>query len=170
MSERILATPALSQYPEPRMKALIQRVLRGRVTVAGEITGQIGRGYVVLLGVSKGDLEEGALHLAQKTVNLRIFPDSEDRMNLSILDIEGEILVISQFTLCADTRKGNRPGFASAAPPEIAEKLYNVYVDAIRRELGDARVATGVFRAMMSVEIINDGPVTIELSTEDRPR
>jgi D-tyrosyl-tRNA(Tyr) deacylase len=150
------------------MKALIQRVSRGSVTIDDEVTGRIGRGYVVLLGVSNGDSEEDARYLAHRTVNLRIFPDTEERMNLSIQDIEGEILIISQFTLCADTKKGNRPGFANAAPPEIAQKLYNVYVDAIRLELGDSRVSTGVFRAMMSVEIINDGPVTIELSSSDR--
>ena len=147
------------------MKALIQRVSRGAVTIDGKVEGSIGRGYVVLLGVAAGDSEEDARYLANKTVNLRIFPDSADRMNLSLEDVEGEVLVISQFTLYADTRKGNRPSFVNAAGPELAEKIYNEYVDALRRALGDEHVATGRFRAMMSVEIINDGPVTIELSS-----
>lgn len=146
------------------MKVLIQRVTRASVTIDGQVTGRIARGYVVLLGVKNGDTEENALYLANRTVNLRIFSDANDKMNLSIQDINGEILVVSQFTLYADTRKGNRPSFINAAPPDIAEALYNSYVAALRRALGDARVATGTFRAAMSVEIINDGPVTIELS------
>jgi len=150
------------------MKALIQRVSRGSVTVDGQTTGSINRGFVVLLGVKTGDTEENARHLAHKTVNLRIFPDPADKMNLSIMDIGGEILVISQFTLYADTTKGNRPSFIQAAHPETAEKLYNEYVTALRRTMGDARVKTGIFRASMTVEIINDGPVTIELSTDDK--
>ncbi len=148
------------------MKAVIQRVSRGSVSVENEVKGKIGRGYVVLLGVKQGDAEEDAKQLAYKTVGLRIFPDQNDKMNLSIQDIGGEILVISQFTLYADTGKGNRPSFIKAAPPEIAESLYNCYVDQLRHALGENRVATGVFRASMSVEIINDGPVTVELCTD----
>ena len=148
------------------MKALIQRVTRGRVSVDDKLIGEIGRGYVVLLGVRSGDSEDDAHQLAHKTINLRVFPDKEYKMNLAIPDVEGEILVISQFTLYANTRKGNRPSFVEAAPPEEAERLYHVYVAALKRALGESRVATGVFRAMMRVEIINDGPVTIELSTD----
>ncbi len=148
------------------MKALIQRVSSGNVSVNGETIGKIGRGYVVLLGVRTGDTDEDARRLAAKTVSLRIFPDENDRMNLSLHDIQGEILVVSQFTLYADTRKGNRPSFINAAPPETAETLYNVYVATLRKMLDPSRVATGTFRSMMSVEIFNDGPVTVELNTD----
>jgi D-tyrosyl-tRNA(Tyr) deacylase len=120
----------------------------------------------VLLGVKTGDTEEDAKQLAYKTVGLRIFADENQKMNRSVQDIGGEILVISQFTLYADTKKGNRPSFIRAAPPETAEKLYQVYTDILRKALGDTRVATGVFRASMTVEIINDGPVTVELCTD----
>lgn len=148
------------------MKALIQRVSRGSVSVGGKIKADIGCGFVVLLGVMSGDSAKDAEYLARKTVNLRIFPDTEDRMNLSVQDVEGEILVISQFTLCANTRKGNRPSFVDAATPDIAKELYDVYTEQLRKVLGDSRVVTGVFRAMMAVEIINEGPVTIELRSE----
>ncbi len=148
------------------MKAVIQRVARGSVTIDGEVSGRIERGYVVLLGVRTGDTVDDARYLAQRTVNLRIFPDVQDRMNRSIVDIEGAVLVISQFTLYADTRKGNRPSFIRAGDPEVAEALYEEYVAALRRELGDERVQTGRFAASMEVEIINDGPVTIELNTD----
>lgn len=148
------------------MKALIQRVSSGNVSVNGETIGKIGRGYVVLLGVRTGDTDEDAHRLAAKTVSLRVFPDENDRMNLSLHDIQGEILVVSQFTLYADTRKGNRPSFINAAPPETAETLYNVYVATLRKMLDPSRVATGTFRSMMSVEIFNDGPVTVELNTD----
>jgi len=150
------------------MKALVQRVARGSVAVEGQLTGGIGRGFVVLLGVKTGDTAENARYLAHKTVGLRIFPDDEDRMNLSIMDVNGEILVISQFTLYADTKKGNRPSFVQAAAPHIAEALYNEYVGALRRAMGEARVKTGTFRTSMTVEIINEGPVTVELSTDEK--
>ena len=150
------------------MKALVQRVRRGSVSIDGNITGRIGRGFVVLLGVKTDDTEEDARYLAHKTANLRVFPDSEDKMNVSLLDVQGEALVISQFTLYADTRKGNRPSFVRAAPPEKAEALYGVYVDALRRIVGETRVATGTFRAMMQVELVNDGPVTVELASENK--
>ena len=148
------------------MKALIQRVKSGAVAVDGREAARIGPGYVVLLGVRTGDLESHAEFLARKTANLRIFPDAEDRMNRSIVDTGGEILVISQFTLYADTRKGNRPGFTDAAQPAEAEALYESYVRHLRAILGEARVRTGVFRASMLVDIHNDGPVTVELSTD----
>ena len=147
------------------MKALVQRVARGSVAIGGEVTGEIGPGFVVLLGVRHGDTEEHARHLAHKTASLRVFADDAGKMNRSVEDVSGEILVISQFTLYADTKKGNRPSFTGAAPPEVAEKLYGEYVAALRRALGDERVKTGKFGAMMTVEIVNDGPVTIELKT-----
>lgn len=148
------------------MKALIQRVKRGSVTIDGSVTGKIDQGYVILLGVRTGDTAEDARKLAQKTANLRIFPDSNDRMNLSIKDINGEILVISQFTLYADTRKGNRPSFIKSGDPKLANGLYEEYIAALRRELGEIHIQTGQFGASMEVEIINDGPVTIELTTD----
>ena len=150
------------------MKTLIQRVSRGSVSVEGRPAAGIGRGLVVLLGIKTGDTVDDARQLAHKTVNLRIFPDGADKMNLSVIDIEGELLVISQFTLYADTRKGNRPSFIEAAHPEIAEALYDEYVRALRATLGEDRVITGTFRTSMSVEIINDGPVTIELTTDHK--
>jgi D-tyrosyl-tRNA(Tyr) deacylase len=151
------------------MKALIQRVTRGRVAVGGQETGAIGKGFVVLLGVKEGDAEEDARYLAHRTAGLRVFSDADGKMNLDLNAVGGSVLVISQFTLYADTKKGNRPSFIRAAPPQQAEALYGVYVDALRRTLGADRVATGVFRAEMSVEIVNDGPVTVELAT-DRER
>lgn len=151
------------------MKALIQRVKRGSVTIDDAVVGTIARGYVVLLGVRTGDTDTDARALAQKTVKLRIFPDAQDRMNLTINDIEGDILVISQFTLYADTRKGTRPSFVRAGDPTIAKELYEAYVATLKRGLGEARVQTGVFAASMEVEIINDGPVTIELNTDKAP-
>jgi len=150
------------------MKAIVQRVQRGSVTVDGQIVGQVGRGFVVLLGVKQGDAEADARHLAHRTVNLRIFADAQDKMNLSVQDVNGQILVVSQFTLYADTKKGNRPSFIRAAPPALAEQLYEVYVDALRASLGRDKVATGTFRASMLVEILNDGPVTIELCTDEQ--
>ena len=148
------------------MKAVIQRVKRGSVKIEDNPVGNIGKGYVILLGVKEGDTEENARYLANKTVNLRVFADDKDRMNLSIEQVNGEILVISQFTLYANTQKGNRPSFVGAAATETANALYEEYVAALRRELGDKRVQTGKFGAMMEVEIINEGPVTIELTTD----
>ena len=145
---------------------MIQRVRSGRVTVADAEVGAIEHGYVVLLGVRDGDTEDNARYLADKTVNLRIFSDEDGRMNRSLDDVHGAVLVVSQFTLYADTRKGNRPSFIQAGAPELAEALYEVYVAALRRALGAARVATGQFRATMLVEIHNDGPVTVELTTD----
>jgi D-tyrosyl-tRNA(Tyr) deacylase len=146
------------------MKALIQRVTEATVTVDDTLVGQIGHGYVVFLGVTHSDADDQATTLAARTLALRIFPDGQDRMNHSIVDTGGAILVISQFTLYADTRKGNRPSFIEAAPPDQASALYARYVDQLRLALGPERVATGTFRARMRVALVNDGPVTIEIS------
>jgi len=146
------------------MRAVIQRVSRAKVSVDGEITGEIGRGILVLLGVSRLDSENEASYLVEKTLNLRIFEDAEDKMNLSLLDIKGELLVVSQFTLYGDARKGRRPSFIEAAAPERANRLYEFFVSEASKRL--ARVATGRFQAMMDVELVNDGPVTILLDSD----
>ena len=148
------------------MKALLQRVTSASVSVAGEVVGQIGPGLVVLVGVASGDTESEARYLAQRTANLRIFPDDEGKFNLSILDIRGELLVVSQFTLLADTRKGRRPNFAEAAPPAQAEELIEQFT-AEARATG-LKVETGQFQQYMQVEIHNDGPVTIMLDSQDK--
>ncbi len=145
------------------MRAVIQRVTSGTVSVEGRVVGQIGRGLVVLLGVGKSDTEREAAWLADKTANLRIFDDDEGRMNLSVLDVGGAALVVSQFTLYGDARKGRRPSYTEAAPPEKADALYQRYVELL--ESSGLLVQTGQFRATMSVEIQNDGPVTILLDT-----
>lgn len=148
------------------MKALIQRVSRGEVRVDGTVVGSIRKGYVVLLGVRRGDTDDDARLLAEKTASLRIFPDEQGKMNCSVMDAGGDVLVVSQFTLYADTRKGNRPGFTEAALPAEAERLYEAYAGCLKALIGTGRVATGVFRATMQVELVNDGPVTVELKTE----
>ncbi|HZV11940.1 MAG TPA: D-aminoacyl-tRNA deacylase [Candidatus Kapabacteria bacterium] len=148
------------------MRALIQRVTRGSVTIEGRSVGEISRGMVVLLGVKKGDTPEAAKYLAQRTATLRIFDDAAGVMNLDVRQAGGSALVVSQFTLYADTRKGNRPSYIEAAPPEEAETLYNSYIEYLRALLGSDNVRTGVFRAMMEVEIVNDGPVTIMLESK----
>lgn len=145
------------------MRAVIQRVKSASVTVDNENIGKIGKGILVLLGISVDDSEKDALYLLEKTLNLRIFEDSEDKMNLSLLDISGELLVVSQFTLYGDTRKGRRPSFIQAAPPEKANALYEYFVSAAKQKL--LQVETGKFQAMMDVELINDGPVTILLDS-----
>jgi len=147
------------------VRALIQRVTDARVSVEGVVSGSIGAGFVVLLGVADGDGERKARVLAEKTANLRVLEDEDGKMNLSLLDTRGEALVVSQFTLYADTRKGRRPSFVRAARPEEAERLYGTYVDALR-SLG-LRVETGVFGAKMLVEIAGDGPVTIMLDSAE---
>jgi len=141
------------------LRAVIQRVKKAQVTVNGEVTGTIGEGLVVLLGVAKGDTEKDATYLADKIINLRVFEDEEGKLNRSLLDVGGQILAVSQFTLLGDCRKGRRPSFGNAAVPEEAEPLYNVFVNAIKD--ADINVATGVFRTEMVVEIHNDGPVTL---------
>ena len=148
------------------MKALIQRVSGASVGVAGEVVGRIGQGLVVFIGVADGDTDSDARYLAQKIANLRIFSDDEGRFNLSALDINGELLLVSQFTLMADTRKGRRPSFVEAAPPEQAEQLFEEFVRQVR-DTG-LSVATGRFQQHMLVEIHNDGPVTIMLDSRDK--
>jgi D-tyrosyl-tRNA(Tyr) deacylase len=143
------------------MRAVVQRVSQASVNVEGKIVGAIGRGVAVLVGITHGDTEEQAEWLAQKIAGLRIFEDNEDKMNASLLDVGGAALVVSQFTLYADARKGRRPGFTDAAPPEIAEPLVEHFVQALRGY--GVPVETGVFGAFMLVEIHNDGPVTILL-------
>ena len=148
---------------EAGVKALLQRVTGATVSVAGEVVGRIGRGLVVFVGVANGDTEKDAQYLIQKTINLRIFSDQVGRFNLSALDIKGELLVVSQFTLLADTRKGRRPSFIEAAPPAQAEELFQQFVE----QVGDSglKVETGHFQQYMQVEIHNDGPVTILLDS-----
>ena len=146
------------------MRAVVQRVLSSRVTVSGETAGSIGRGLTVLLGVHQDDAKEDARYLADKVANLRIFEDSEGKMNLSLLDVGGEVLAVSQFTLFGDARKGRRPSFSEAARPEKANPLYECFVDELRK-LG-LRVETGRFQAAMLVEIANDGPVTVLLDSQ----
>ncbi len=148
------------------MKALLQRVTRASVSVASEVVGRIGRGLVVFVGVASGDTEKDGRYLAQKTVSLRIFSDEEGRFNLSALDIKGELLVVSQFTLLADTRKGRRPSFTEAAPPAQAEKIFERFVEQVRAT--GLRVETGRFQQYMQVEIHNDGPVTILLDSKGK--
>lgn len=146
------------------MRAVVQRVTRGSVTVENETVGFIGRGLVVLLGVGRDDTEEDVAYLADKIANLRIFEDSGGKLNLSLLDIKGEVLAISQFTLFGDCRKGRRPNFTAAAPAAEAEFLYEKFIDTLRSY--GINVSTGKFQAMMLVEIHNDGPVTILLDSK----
>ncbi len=147
------------------MRACIQRVSRAQVTVAGELCGKIERGLLVLLGVGHGDGEAEARQLAEKTATLRIFEDAQGKMNLALADVGGAMLVVSQFTLLGNCRKGRRPSFIEAAPPEVAEQLYEVFVGAVAAR--GIEVATGRFRQHMMVELVNDGPVTLLLDTQD---
>lgn len=147
------------------MKAVVQRVSASSVSVDGRIVGSIGRGFNVLLGVVPEDTEKEADLLAAKIAKLRVFKDAEDRMNLSLADVGGGVLVISQFTLCADIRKGNRPSFTTAGAPELAEKLYEYFIRKLRDE-GVQTVEHGSFGDDMKVEISNDGPVTIIMDTD----
>ncbi|PKH45061.1 D-aminoacyl-tRNA deacylase [Dehalococcoides mccartyi] len=148
------------------MKAVVQRVSRASVRVSGETVGEIGPGLAVLLEVAEGDTEEDAEYLASKIINLRIFSEAEGKFNLSLKDLCREMLVVSQFTLIADTRKGRRPSFIEATQPQEADGLYNVFIRLCREE--GTQVATGQFGAMMMLEIYNDGPVTIILDSRDR--
>ncbi len=145
------------------MKACVQRVRRAKVTVAGEVCGEIGKGMLVLLGVAAGDAETDARQLAEKIAGLRIFEDLQEKMNLSLRDVDGAMLVVSQFTLLGDCRKGRRPSFDRAAPPEVAEKLYQQFVKFVAEQ--GIPVATGRFREHMEVELVNEGPVTLLLDT-----
>ena len=148
------------------MKALLQRVTEASVKVAGEVVGRIGRGLVVFVGVANEDTEKDVQYLVQKTVNLRIFADEEGKFNLSVLDTNGELLLVSQFTLLADTRKGRRPSFVEAASPARAEELFNHFVE--QASATGLKVETGRFQQYMQVEIHNDGPVTILLDSREK--
>ncbi len=144
------------------MRAVVQRVSEGGVFIKeNNYSVEIGKGMVILLGVKTGDKEEDAIFTADKCCNLRVFEDENEKMNLSIKDVDGEALIISQFTLYGDARKGNRPSFIEAARPEEAIPLYEIFNERIRQNLGESKVKTGIFGAMMEVKIINDGPVTI---------
>ena len=147
------------------MKAVIQRVTFANVKVNGEIVGEIEKGFMILLGVVDGDTTKEADWLAKKTAAMRIFEDENGKMNLSLLDTDGECLVISQFTLCADCKKGNRPSFISSAKPDEADKLYEYFIEKLK-ENGVKKVEKGVFGADMKVSLLNDGPVTIILDSD----
>ena len=147
------------------MKAVIQRVESASVSVAGKIAGACEKGFMLLFGAAKGDTEADAELLARKTANLRVFCDENGKMNKSVLDIGGGILAISQFTLCADVKKGNRPSFTDALEPQKAEELYNFFCERLKAE-GVNRVEKGIFGADMKVSLVNDGPVTIIFDTE----
>jgi D-tyrosyl-tRNA(Tyr) deacylase len=151
------------------MRVVLQRVSEAAVTVEGKECARIGTGYVILLGVKQGDGPEDARYLADKCAALRVFEDAQGKMNLSIREAGGTAIVVSQFTLYADTRKGNRPAFSLAAGGAIAEPLYDQFVTLLRSALGDQTVQTGVFGAMMKVHIVNDGPVTVLLESPSRP-
>jgi D-tyrosyl-tRNA(Tyr) deacylase len=152
------------QGKDGAMRAVVQRVNRAEVRVAGEVIGRIGQGLLVFAGVSRTDTLMSAAALAEKTAYLRVFDDERGRMNRSVLEIRGQLLCVSQFTLCGDCRKGRRPSFDQAAPPEVAEFLYEGFVAALRGY--GLHVETGRFRAMMEVELVNDGPVTLLLDSD----
>ena len=147
------------------MKAVIQRVKRAAVDVEGRTVGAIGRGFLILLGVGCRDTEEEARKLWAKTVKLRIFNDENGRTNLSLKDVQGEVLIVSQFTLYANCRKGNRPSFTEAGDPEKADRLYQYFTELARQDVPG--VATGIFGAMMDITLVNDGPFTIILDTDE---
>ena len=146
------------------MKAVVQKVSKADVIVENATTGAIKTGLAVLLGIGRQDNETDVENLVKKIINLRIFEDKNQKINLSLSDVQGELLVVSQFTLFADCRKGNRPSFINAAPPEKAEKLYKYFIDKAREQ--DVIVKTGIFKAMMKVSLVNEGPVTIILDTK----
>jgi len=148
------------------MKALVQRVTKASVSVNGEVVGKIGRGLVVFLGIARGDSEEDARYLANKVANLRIFADEASKFALSALETKAEILIVSQFTLLADSQKGRRPSFTEAAPPDKARELYEFFVNQVR--FTGLKVGTGLFQEHMLVEIHNDGPVTLLLESKNR--
>jgi D-aminoacyl-tRNA deacylase len=151
------------------LKAVLQRVSEGGVIVSEEnYEAPIKEGLIIFLGIKKGDNEKDVLFVADKCCNLRIFEDPEGKMNLSVKDVNGEILVISQFTLYGDTSKGNRPGFSDAALPEEAKNLYNLFIQRVASIIGEERVKTGIFGAMMQVKIINEGPVTFIVESKEK--
>jgi D-aminoacyl-tRNA deacylase len=144
------------------LRALVQRVTEGHVFVKeSSYLQKINKGMVILLGVSEDDAEKEVLFVSEKCANLRIFEDENQKMNLSVKDVNGEVLIISQFTLYGDSKKGNRPSYSKAAKPELADKLYKLFIDEMKRHIGDSKIKQGVFGAMMEVKIINDGPVTL---------
>ena len=143
------------------MKVLIQRVKTSGVTIDNEPVSKINKGILALVGIEKGDTKEQAEKLAKKVVNLRIFPDENDKMNLSLIDVKGEMLIVSQFTLCGDCKKGTRPSFDKSAPPQIANELYEYFISQV--QIYGIKTGTGKFGAMMEVSLINDGPVTFML-------
>lgn len=143
------------------MRAVIQRVKRCSVTIEGRIHSSIGHGMLILLGVRQGNVDADASSLAERCAALRIFDDGNGKMNLSVQDVEGEVMVVSQFTLYGDTRKGNRPSYSDAAAPAEAERLYKHFIQCLSGTLGEGKVHSGIFRAMMDVELVNDGPVTV---------
>ncbi len=147
------------------MRALIQRVTRCSVTIDGVVHSAIEEGMVVLLGVRSDDTSDAARALADRCIALRIFDDADGKMNRSLQDVGGAAMVVSQFTLYGDTRRGNRPSYSDAAPPELAERLYEEFVARMREVLGTERIRTGKFRAMMQVELVNDGPVTVTVES-----
>jgi D-aminoacyl-tRNA deacylase len=151
------------------MRVVIQRVSSGSVSVDGKEQARIARGYVILLGIKHGDTGADALFLADKCTGLRVFEDTQGKMNLDLQDVRGDVLVVSQFTLYADAQKGNRPGFSGAARADEAVPLYELFVSRMRMNLGEHRVRTGIFGAMMQVHIVNDGPVTIVIESPSRP-
>jgi len=148
------------------MIALLQRVKEASVAVDGSTRGSIGRGILIFLGVGHADTDGDADYLAKRCANHRLFEDEQGKMNLSVRETGGSALIVSQFTLLADTRKGNRPSFTAAAPPAEAERLYERFAEVLRMEIGNDRVATGVFRAMMDVHLVNDGPVTLIIESK----
>ncbi len=149
------------------MRAVIQRVTEGGVDIPSQnYSEKIGKGLVILLGIKIGDKEDDVNFVADKCCNLRIFEDENEKMNLSVKDINGEILIISQFTLYGDTRKGNRPSFIEAARSEEAVPLYEKFIKRVKQNIGESKVKTGIFGAMMSVKIINDGPVTVTVESK----
>ena len=147
------------------MKVLIQRVKKASVTIDGKPYSSIENGILALVGIEKGDTGAQVLKLAGKIINLRIFPDENDKMNKSLKDVEGEMLIVSQFTLCGDCKKGTRPSFDKSAPPEIANELYEAFIQEVKSN--GIRTASGSFGAMMDVELINDGPVTFMLEAKN---
>lgn len=148
------------------MKVVVQRVSRATVTIDGKIQSQIGKGFVILLGIRTGDTKDGAVFLAEKCAGLRVFEDANDKMNLALRDVDGSTLIVPQFTLYGDVQKGNRPSFTDAARPDEAEPLYNFFVERMKTLLGNEKVSTGIFRAMMEVTIVNSGPVTILIESK----
>jgi D-tyrosyl-tRNA(Tyr) deacylase len=149
------------------MRAVVQRVKKCSVTIDGKEYSSIEKGILILLGIKNGDGESDAKYLAERCSSLRLFDDEKGKMNLSVIDIHGKMMVVSQFTVYGDTRKGNRPSYTDAAPPEIAEQLYRSFLQYSRHMLGESNVASGVFRAMMDVALVNDGPVTLILESKN---